>query len=389
MSGAIMTLKDVSVIRGKKAVLSLDQLDLHRGETLAIIGPNGSGKSTMLLTMALLLPPAKGTITFDGETIAKSKASLDLRRRVAVVFQTPLLADTTVHKNVAMGLKFRRMSGDEVATRVNKWMERLGILHLRDRQARQLSGGEAQRVSLARALALEPDVLLLDEPLASLDAPTRADLLEDLEHILHESGVTAVFVTHDRNEALAIGDRIAVLINGSVAQIGTPDEVFNEPANEDVANFVGVETIASGIVERSFEGMNVVDVAATDVEIIGDYDAGDRVVLFIRPEDVVLSPRDGSTITSSMRNNLPGIISRLSPVGSQYRVVVDCGFPVVSLITKRSKQDLQLEPGTPVIASFKASAVHTIRNMEKESQQTETKVGDTVGEIAPLRKHGD
>jgi tungstate transport system ATP-binding protein len=369
MNGTMIGLENVAVVRGKKTVLTVGQLDLQRGETLAVIGPNGSGKSTLLLTMALLLPPAQGLITFDGQTVPNSGATLDLRRRVAVVFQTPLLADTTVQKNVAMGLKFRRMDGDVITTRTSKWMERLGIQHLRNRQARAISGGEAQRVSLARALAIEPDVLLLDEPLASLDAPSRADLLEDLEHILRESGITAVFVTHDRNEALAVGDRIAVLINGSIAQIGTPDEVFNEPASEDVAGFVGVETIAHGTVERRFEGMNVVHVGGTDVQIIGDYNVGDKVVLFVRPEDVVLSLRDGSTITSSMRNNLPGVVSRLSPLGSQYRVIIDCGFPVVSLITKHSKQDLQLEPGTPVVASFKASAVHAIQRVERPSAQ--------------------
>ncbi|MCL5256222.1 MAG: ABC transporter ATP-binding protein [Chloroflexi bacterium] len=365
MNGAMITLENVVVVRGKKAVLTVDRLDLRKSETLAVIGPNGSGKSTLLLAMALLLHPARGTITFDGQTVPDSGAPLDLRRRVAVVFQTPLLADTTVQKNVAMGLKFRRMSRDEAVARANKWMERLGVHLLRDRQARTLSGGEAQRVSLARALAIEPDVLLLDEPLASLDAPTRAELLEDLERILRESSITAVFVTHDRNEALALGERIAVLIGGNICQIGTPDEVFNTPANEEVASFVGVETMVPGVVESQFEGLSVVRTSGVDVQVVGDYRPGDQVMVLLRPEDVVLSLREGPPPSSSMRNNLPGVITKLSTAGSQYKVVVDCGFPLVSLITKQSRLDMELAPGTPVRASFKASAAHVIRRTER------------------------
>jgi tungstate transport system ATP-binding protein len=368
----LIELDNVVVNRGRRTVLKVDKLGIEKGEILAVIGPNGSGKSTLLQVLAFLLPVTAGSISLAGQSASSSRPSLDLRRRVAVVFQTPLLIDSTVYNNVALGLRFRRAGRAETRARVERWLDRLGILHLRDRQARELSGGEAQRVSLARALAIQPDVLLLDEPLAALDAPTKADLLSDLEGVLRESGITSVFVTHDRNEALAIGDRIAVLIDGVVAQVGSPEEVFNSPTSEEVASFVGVETIAHGLVESQSEGLSTVDVNGTHVQVCGDREIGDRVVLFLRPEDVVLSLRQGSNISSSMRNNLPGVVSRLSPLGSQYRVVVDCGFPVASLITKQSRLDLDLSVGAEVVASFKATAVHAIRRSEKQAGLSRT-----------------
>lgn len=367
MSEILIELEKVSVARGRRTVLEVDKLEIRKGEVLAVIGPNGSGKSTLLQVLAFLLSPTHGVIRFAGNEINGSSPSLALRRRVAVVFQMPLLINSTVYNNVALGLKFRRIGRTETKVRVERWLERLGVLRLRDRSARQLSGGEAQRVSLARALAIEPDVLLLDEPLAALDAPTKAELLGDLEAVLRESGITSVFVTHDRNEAAAIGDRIVVLINGSVAQVGTPEEVFNAPVSEEVASFVGVETIAPGVVERQIEQLSVVNVNGTPVQIIGNHREGEKVVVFIRPEDVVLSLPQGSAMASSMRNNLPGVVTRMSPLGSQYRLVVDCGFPIVSLITKQSRQDLDLNVGTPVVVSFKASAVHAIHRTEKQS----------------------
>lgn len=370
MSAPLVRLASVRVRRGTQTVLDIADLTINRGEVLAVIGPNGSGKSTLLQLLSFLLPPAQGEFAFDGQDIGKAGPALAVRRRVAVVFQIPLLVDSTVANNVALGLRFRHLPKSEAKRRVDLWLERLGVAHLRDRRARTLSGGEAQRVSLARALAIEPDLLLLDEPLAALDAPTRAELLEDLERILRETGVTTVFVTHDRNEALALGDRIAVLIGGSICQAGSPDEVFNTPASEEVAGFVGVETMVPGVVESQFEGLSVIHTAGVDIQVVGDYRPGDQVMVFLRPEDIVLSFRDGPPPSSSMRNNLPGVIAKLSPVGSQYRIVVDCGFPLVSLITKQSRLDMELVPGTAVRASFKASAVHVIRRTERQGHAT-------------------
>jgi molybdopterin-binding protein len=236
---------------------------------------------------------------------------------------------------------------------------------LRDRPSRKLSGGEAQRVSLARAFAIQPEVLLLDEPFSALDAPTRLRLLEDFQALLADNPVTAVFITHDLDEALLLGDRVAVLLEGRLRQVGTPERVFNAPADEAVAAFVGVETVIPGRVVSSSEGVLLVDTGlplrgGLQMEAVGDAGTGRAVLLCLRPEDVTLWSQDGSP-SSSARNRLAGRVVRTTPQGPLVRVVVDCsGVPLVALVTRASARELDLQEGVPVTASFKASAVHLI-----------------------------
>ena len=223
--------------RNKRDVLRVDSLDIQRGETLAVVGPNGAGKSTLLLALAHLLRPARGDIQFDGKPITQWN-DLEYRRKFSFVFQSPLLMDMTVEQNVALGLKFRGVSKEETRRRVGRWIKALGIETLAKRRASQLSGGEAQRVSLARAFALEPELLLLDEPFAALDPPTRAKLLEDLSAILKQDHRTAVFVTHNLNEAAKLSHRIAVAIGGMLRQVGTARQIKSHPADESVRAFL-------------------------------------------------------------------------------------------------------------------------------------------------------
>ena len=245
----IVTLSDVRVRYGETDVLDVPAFDVRRGEVLAVVGPNGSGKSTMLRVLGLLEPPTQGTVCFEGRPV-HAKDGLPERRRMASVFQQPLLARGTVAENVAMGLRFRGVSHAEIDARADRWLARFGIAALRDRRARSLSGGEAQRVALARALVLDPDVLLLDEPFAALDPPeARGVLIPELGAILRADHVTTVLVTHDRAEAQALADRVAVLLQGRIRQLDETSRVFWAPASEDVARFVGVETIVDGRVE--------------------------------------------------------------------------------------------------------------------------------------------
>ncbi|MFZ5647075.1 MAG: ATP-binding cassette domain-containing protein [Bacillota bacterium] len=220
---------DVKLIRGKKEILSVNGLELHKGEFLSVVGPNGAGKSTLLLVLALLVPPSSGQIRFMGEVVT-GKNSLSFRRRMAVVFQEPLLLNTTVFNNVAQGLKFRGVPRKEASRRVVYWLDRLGIAHLSDRGARNLSGGEAKRVSLARALALQPEVLFLDEPFTALDFPTRSELVNDLGDIIRESGITTFFVTHDYFEIPGITwlrGNTAVVSEGSIVYRGRTKDFFD------------------------------------------------------------------------------------------------------------------------------------------------------------------
>lgn len=234
---AIVEIRDLLVRRGKHPALQLDHLAIHYGEVLAVVGPNGAGKSTLLLTLARLLRPERGEILFDGQPFS-AESDTSYRRRIALVMQDPLLFDTSVFDNVASGLRFRGIDKEKIRQNVLLWLERLGVGHLAKRRAGQLSGGEAQRVSLARALVLEPQLLLLDEPFAALDPPTRSRLLNDLSVLLKETATTTVFVTHDLPEAAQLAIRVAVIIGNRLRQVGAPETVFASPADAEVAGFV-------------------------------------------------------------------------------------------------------------------------------------------------------
>jgi tungstate transport system ATP-binding protein len=363
VSAPKLALRDVAVDRARRRVLDVQSLEVMAGELLAVVGPNGAGKSTLVQVAALLERPARGDVLFDGERVGRNV--LPYRRRMAVVFQEPLLLDTTVEGNVRTGLGMRGVPAGEQRRRAAEWLERFGISHLARRSARTLSGGEAQRTSLARALALEPEVLILDEPFAALDAPTRAALIDDLDGILGASRVATVFVTHDRSEALRLGDRVAVLMDGRVRQAGSPPEVFSAPADPEVAAFVGVETIAPGRVQTILDGIAVVDVSGRTIEADATGRVGDEVLVCLRPEDVMLAPSaEGGRVTSA-RNKLPATVLRVTPAGPHASVALDAGFPLVALITKQSLEDLALEPGAMVVASFKATAVHLIPHRQQ------------------------
>ncbi|AGL03088.1 ABC transporter ATP-binding protein [Desulfoscipio gibsoniae] len=215
----MLTLKDIVVVRDKKTILQIGDFRLEEGERLAVIGPNGAGKSTFLKVLALLETPTAGEIFFRGDKVT-GQNSLTFRRRMAVVFQEPLLLNTTVFNNVAQGMHFRGIAGVDRQRRVDYWLDRFGITALRNRKPLHLSGGEAQRVSLARAFVLEPEVIFLDEPFSALDFSTRLELLEDLGTQLANTGSTTVFVTHDFNEIPYLTDNVAVIDAGAIVYKG-------------------------------------------------------------------------------------------------------------------------------------------------------------------------
>ncbi len=358
MNNLLLEIKDLVVFQGGQRVLEVPHLEVKRGEVLAVIGPNGAGKSTLLLAMARLLQPESGQILFHGQPVTPAM-DLEYRRRIALVLQEPLLLNDTVFHNVAVGLQLRSLPKAEVETRVKEWLERLGIAGLARRRARSLSGGEAQRASLGRAFALQPDLLLLDEPFSALDAPTRQSLLEDLQALLAETHQTAIFITHDLDEALMLGQRVAVLLAGALRQVGSPAEVFNGPSDPEVAAFVGVETILPGQVLEEKGGLIRVAMNGFQAECVGSAPAGRQVYLCLRPEDITLWPA-GEPPASSARNHLHGRITRLVLQGALARLTIDCGFPLVALVTRSSLLEMGLQPGKEVTASFKASAAHLI-----------------------------
>ncbi|MBM4308632.1 MAG: ABC transporter ATP-binding protein [Deltaproteobacteria bacterium] len=359
----ILEAKNLEVKQGGVITLNVPSLSVQQGETLSLIGPNGAGKTTLLQTLCYLLKPVRGEISFRGERINSGHSVFTYRRKLAMVFQEPLLFDTTVFENVASGLKIRGMKGQDIRRIAMDQLDRFGIGHLNRRSARKISGGEAQRTSLARAFALQPEILFLDEPFASLDPPTRESLIEDLEDVLRQTQTTTLFATHDRQDALRLSDRIAVMNAGRILQIGSPSEVMNQPKDEFVASFVGVETILKGTVIKKNGGTFVASVSGNEIEAVGDVTLGETVILCIRPEHVTLSTQPQREATSA-RNVFSGKILKIAPFGLYQKIHLDCKFPLVAYVTSHSLEELSLTEGKEVRASFKATAIHVVRKRE-------------------------
>ena len=360
MKETILSVRGLKVSRGGVPVLDIQELDVYAGEFLSLIGPNGAGKSTLLLSLAGLIKRDKGEILFHGRPVENGARLLEYRRSLAMVFQEPLLFDSTVYDNVAAGLKLRGTERKKMRPIVEENMELFAVAHLSSRSARKISGGEAQRTSLARAFATNPELILLDEPFASLDPPAKESIIGDLGHAMHIKKTTAIMATHDRRDALRLSDRIAVMEGGRIAQIGAPVEVMYQPVSESVAQFVGIETTLEGKVRSSAGGIMQVDVGSRDILCTGDFAPGEQVMCFIRPEHVTVYP-GGARPDLSARNVFTGTVLKIQTIGLLYRLSIDCGFMLSAHVTQQAMEDLRLAVGSPVTVAFKATSVHVIR----------------------------
>ncbi|MGI6493084.1 MAG: ABC transporter ATP-binding protein [Pelotomaculum sp.] len=343
---------------GKKKILDIEHLAIEEGEAIALIGPNGAGKSTLMQVLMLLRRLTSGKLLFKGENM-EWKNAIAYRRRMAMVLQEPLLLDTTVYHNVASGMKLRGFHANTINARVKEWLERLDITHLRDRQARNLSGGESQRVSLARALVLEPEVLFLDEPFAALDAPTRALLTSELARILQETNVTSVFVTHDFSEVPILSETVVVLQQGQIVQKASPHEVMTRPVNRTVATLVGVDNMIPGKVIGDQDNKTIVQVGAHQLKASAPFPAGSNVLVLVRPEDIRLikgEPRPGR------HNYINGIVREIFPGSVFYKAMVDCGFPLVTYVSAGQVMDGEIFTEKEVMLQFDPEKVHLINN---------------------------
>jgi len=358
MTGPLLRAEGLRVDRGGVPVLEIGELALEAGTVLALIGPNGSGKTTLLKTLASLHRPDAGRILFRGAPLGSAPDAY--RRKVTMVFQAPLLFDTTVRSNLESGLRLHGIPAAERAERVAEVARRFGVDHLLDRSARNLSGGEAQRTSLARAFALRPEILFLDEPFAALDPPTREGLMNDLSLALKETRTTTVLATHDQMEALRLADRLAVMRQGRIVQVGPAQDVINGPADAFVADFVGMETVLTGRVSVGGRDEFRVEAGGREVVVLGRAGVGEEVRIGIRPENVTLAIHaEGHT---SARNCFPCTVTRIVPKGPFFKVELDCGFFLAAYVTPVSLEELGLAPGAKVVASFKATAVHLLRS---------------------------
>lgn len=344
---------------GARVVVDISRLEVAPGEIVVVLGPSGAGKSVLLRMLDLLEPPSEGKVFFEGREVQglSGRERVAVSRRMALIFQDPMLFSGTVRRNVEYGLKVRRVRKAERAAEVARVLGVVKLAGLQDKSVTTLSGGEAQRVALARALAIEPEVLLLDEPFASLDTPTRRELQEEVRGMFRSLNVTALFVTHDQEEAARIADRIVVLDGGKIVQQGKPREIFYEPSSEFVGGFVGFENIFEGVVESCEAGISTISVGGRDITAVSDCEKAERVRIGIRPEDVTLAPAERAGGKESSRNFLEGTVSDVDVRGPLARVTVDCPFPVIALVTTRSFEEMRLEKGSRIGVRFKATAV--------------------------------
>jgi molybdate transport system ATP-binding protein len=330
------------------------ELDVRPGELLALLGPNGAGKSTVLRCLAGLAPIESGRIVIDGDVVDDPAADVFVepeQRQVGVVFQSYLLFEhMSVLENVAYGLRARRTARAEARRVAFGWLERVGLAEYADQRPRVLSGGQAQRAALARALAPHPRLLLLDEPLAALDAGTRGAVRRDLRHHLSTFDGMRVLVTHDPVDAYALADRVAILDGGQIVQVGTFAAVSAHPRSRYVADLVGVNLVTGTVAD------GVLTTATGAAVVIADAAPGPAFAV-IRPTSIALDRE--RPVGSSVRNVWPGVIADIDRLGDRVRVGVDGALPLIAEITVAALESLGLRPGDDIVATAKATDIET------------------------------
>lgn len=336
--------------------LKVDRLEAPAGQTLVILGPSGCGKSTLLHFMGLLEKPQHGQILVNGE-LATTR-DRETRMRMAAVFQRAYLFKGSVGENVEYGLVVRGVPRAERRAAAREALEKVGLAGYEDRSALALSGGEAQRVSLARALVLQPEVLLLDEPLANLDPLLKRRLTREFAAIVRDLGATVIWVTHDQDEAFVAADSIAIMREGTVTSFGPTNQMMTLPSDEWTASFLGLETPSTGRVNYSRDGLVSVAAGETEVFMVGQAPIGSTVAFAVRPEDVIVFPADADIPESTARNRVVGTVTEIDPRGASTYVTIEApGLRLSASVSRASVADLGLVEGVRVAAVFKATAV--------------------------------
>jgi molybdate transport system ATP-binding protein len=357
---AEITLHFQKTFLGRASITAHFRCPLDPPSVTILFGPSGSGKSTILRCLAGLEQPEEGTISFGDELWFDATARVTVppqARRLGYMAQDyALFPHHSVEGNIAYGLT--GLSSQEKKIRVDEVLHLLHIESIAQQKPTQLSGGQQQRVALARAIARRPRLLLLDEPLSALDAPTRAQLCKDLRRLLTQLAIPSIVVTHDWTEALTLGDQMAVIVEGRFVQTGTPQDVFSRPTDADVARVVGIETVVKGTITEMRDELATVQVGTVALTAIASPNLESDVFVCIRAEDVTLELA-GAAETSA-RNHLKGTVRTITSLGALVQVTLDCGFPLTALITQSALRDMTLVAGSDVRAAFKAGAVHLI-----------------------------
>jgi tungstate transport system ATP-binding protein len=340
-------------------VLKNINLKVDKSEIFTLIGPTGAGKTTLIRILDLLESPYSGKVFFNGVDVTSYRVDqLEARRRMSYVQQRPLVFTMNVYDNIACGLKWRHIKSSVVKQRTEEALELVGMTSYKNRTAKTLSGGETQRVAIARALVTEPEILFLDEPTANMDPVSTAKIEEVLTHIINERKTTIIMTTHNMSQGQRMASRLGVLINGELLQTGSVNDIFNQPQNREVAEFVGVENILKGVVEQKDNEITRIAINDERITTISHFTVGEAVYVLIRPENIVFS---SSSEAGSARNVFKCKVIKINTIGSLVRIEVDCGFPLLGIITTQAAQELNISIGKDIYASFKAIAINVIK----------------------------
>jgi len=341
---AMIVFDGVSKSYGAAVALHETALSVRRGEFLSLLGPSGSGKSTILNIIAGAIAPSSGRILLDGANVSTVPPR---ERQLGMVFQNyALLPHLNVFDNVAFPLRIRGASNAEIKQKVGNALERVGLVGYEKRKPREMSGGQQQRVGIARCIVYSPSVILMDEPLGALDKKLRDQLQGEIKKLHRDLGTTLVYVTHDQEEALNLSDRVCLMNGGRIAQVGTPDELYFEPIDEFVADFVGESNLYAGVVrdDRQVEinGGWMLKVRSTEAFRIGE-----NVKVLVRPEKVEIAPPGDES--AGLPNRCVGTVSQISFVGGMTRFAVELpggGTVLVKGISDRAAD--RIEIGVPM-----------------------------------------
>jgi len=330
-------------------------LNIKENEYFIILGPTGAGKTLLLEIIAGLYFPKEGKVVINGNDVTFLNPE---HRGLGFVYQDfALFPHLNVKKNIEYGLKLRKVPEEDREKKVSELVKLLKIKHLLLRDTTTLSGGEKQKVSLARALAINPKIILMDEPFSALDENTKSKLISDMKELHKKGGITFIHVTHSQEEAMLLADRIGIMMNGTIVQVGNPDDIFYKPITKEIAQFVKIENIWEGKVISKKKDEMTISVNDKNIVALPDhFKIGDGVRLIIRPEDIILGK--GNT---SARNEFKGKVISVVKHGFYHIVRIDCGFQVEAAVTKQSIENLNIKEGSDINIFFKATALQVIK----------------------------